>query len=82
MTKFTIAAVLSAFVSLAALSGASAAEVRDPAEAAGYKAAIASAHGFKAPELIEGRNAAVTVTNGAAANAERAIENAERQVRR
>ncbi|MDF2618827.1 MAG: hypothetical protein K0S00_1486 [Xanthobacteraceae bacterium] len=82
MTKTSTAAILSAFISLVAFSGAHAAEVRDPAEVAGYKAAIASAHGFKAPELVEGRNAAVTVTNGAAANAERAIENAERQVRR
>jgi len=82
MTKTSTAAILSAFISLATFSGAYAAEVRDPAEVAGYKAAIASASGFKAPALVEGRNAAVSVNSGVAANADRAIENAERQVRR
>lgn len=79
MTKTSTAAILSAFVSLATFSGAYAAEVRDPAEVAGYKAAIASVN---APALVEGRNAAVSVNSGVAANADRAIENAERQVRR
>lgn len=81
MTKTSTAAILSAFISLATLSGAHAAEVRDPAEVAGYKAAIASASAFRAPALVEGRNAAVSVQDGIAANAERAIENAERQDR-
>ncbi|WP_041782524.1 hypothetical protein [Ancylobacter novellus] len=82
MTKTSTAAILSAFISLATLSGAHAAEVRDPAEVAGYKAAIASASAFRAPAVVEGRNATVSARSGIAANAERAIENAERQVRR
>ncbi|HEY9215591.1 MAG TPA: hypothetical protein VIQ29_22405 [Ancylobacter sp.] len=70
MTKFATTAILSAFISLATVVGASAADGRDT-----------SATTVQAP-VVEGRNAAVVVNSPVAANADRAISQAVSQVRR
>ena len=70
MTKLTITAVLSAFLSLATFTGASAADGRDT-----------SATTVATPVVVEGRNVSV-VDSPVAANADRAISEAVRQIRR
>lgn len=70
MTKFTTTAILSAFISLATFSGASAADGRDT-----------SATTVQTPIVVEGRNVSV-VDSSVAANADRAISQAVSQVRR
>lgn len=70
MTNLTTAAILSAFISLATVAGASAADGRDT-----------SATTVATPVVVEGRNATV-VDSAVAANADRAISEAVRQIRR
>lgn len=78
MTKFTTTtAILSAVLSLATFSAASAGGGRDTSANGGARRAVA----VQAP-VVEGRNAAVVVDSAIAANAERAISEAVRQVRR
>ena len=69
MTKFATIAVLSAVLSLATFTGASAADGRDT-----------SATTIATPVVVEGRN--VSVASPVAANADRAIDQAVGQVRR
>jgi len=70
MTKLTITAILSAFLSLATFTGASAADGRDT-----------SATTVATPVVVEGRNVSV-VDSSVASNADRAISQAVGQVRR
>ena len=70
MTKFATIAVLSAALSLATFTGASAADGRDT-----------SATTVATPVVVEGRNATV-VDSPIASNADRAINQAVDQVRR
>ena len=70
MTKLTITAILSAFLSLATFTGASAADGRDT-----------SATTVATPVVVEGRNVSLA-DSPIASNADRAISQAVGQVRR
>jgi len=70
MTKFVTTAILSAVLSLATFTGASAADGRDT-----------SATTVSTPVVVEGRNVSVA-DSPVAANADRAISQAVGQVRR